>query len=504
MDEATKPRRKKEKAAIRSRLGVIDIGSNSVRLVVYDVYGAALLPCFNQKTMAALGKGLNETGKLSAEGWDMALDALQRYATIIDGLGVNRVRAVATAAVREAEDGKAFVKAVKKLTGLEIDVLSGEDEGKASAAGIKAGFPNPVGLMGDLGGSSVEFAMLGDKSAPEPESYSLGPLAFSDTYDRKVRIAAIKEALSRSQLLNTSVKGKTFFLIGGAWRALARMHMDVFGYDLHFLHGYTFSATDASRLVEATHAIDPASIARVTKAGGRRAASLPYAAVLLDQVVRLTGVREITVSAFGVREGLVRLETGKTKRNMLLDGIELAFRTTPGQREFGKALYDFILPVVPPFEDLFDGGVTDHDMIEAACYLADIGARLHPNSRAKLAYDSVIEGPWAGITHRQRAFLALAAGSRYARRIGAAEAHSRLLSGAREDRARQVGALMRVGATFSGRSADVLEKAKLRVDREHLELIVQPDAGFMVSQTVERRFGYAAALLGVKPVIKKG
>lgn len=501
MDKALKPKRKKEKTAIRSRLAVIDIGSNSVRLVIYDVYGAALLPCFNQKTMAALGRGLSETGQLSAEGWDMAMAALKRYTTIAKGLGVNRIRAVATAAVRNASDGKAFVKAVRNETGLDVDVLSGEDEGAASAAGIKAGFPKPVGLMGDLGGSSVEFAILGDKSAPPPESYNLGPLALGPDYDRKTRADLLERTLSGSALLTKANRGKTIFLIGGAWRALARYHMMLTDYDLRYLHGYTFSPGEAARLVEATHSKDPLSLNRIAQAGRRRADTLPYAALLLHHIVRQAGLREVTISAFGVREGLVRLETGKTKRNMLLDGIELAFKSIPYQREFGRALFEFILPVVPPLDDLFEGGVSDHNMIEAACYLADIGGRFHPNPRAKLAYDSVIEGPWAGVTHEQRAFLALAAGTRYARNLSAADAHASLLSGASAERARQVGALMRVGATFSGRSTEVLGMARLKAGKTDLELIIEPEGGFMVSTTVQRRLGYAANLLGLSPRI---
>ncbi|MEQ9315278.1 MAG: hypothetical protein RLN72_05455 [Henriciella sp.] len=89
---------------------VVDIGSNSVRLVIYEVTGSAALPYFNEKVLAGLGRGLPETGKLSPEGVSQALAALRRYRAILTGLGVKRVIAVATAAVREAEDGSEFAR----------------------------------------------------------------------------------------------------------------------------------------------------------------------------------------------------------------------------------------------------------------------------------------------------------------------------------------------------------------------------------------------------------
>ncbi|MEO1027748.1 MAG: Ppx/GppA phosphatase family protein [Pseudomonadota bacterium] len=495
MDDIAKPLKKKDRAVFRSRLAVIDIGSNSIRLVIYDVYGAAMLPYINQKTMAGLGRGFGETGRLSADGRQQAMRALKRFSGIINGLGINRVRAVATAAVRMAEDGPDFVADVKRETGLDVEVLRGVDEASASAAGVKAGFPQAKGLIADLGGSSVEFGVLDGEETCLSESYPLGPLVYHSNYDRKARLARIDEALVQSKALKADLRGQTLYLIGGAWRALAKLHMDLYDYGLRFLHAYEFAAKETARLVEATHANDPVSISRVEKAGGRRADILPYAALLLDAIVRRAKTGRVVISAYGVREGLVRLETGKTSRNALLDGIELIMRPTRQQWEFGDALVKFVSPVLPKKRDLLGAKHNDGHLVKAACALSDIGARSHPNMRARLAYDTVLEGSWTGLNHQERAFLALAVGSRYTRRFRVSDAKATLLSGAQADRARQLGALMRLGATLSGRSVDLLASASLHCDKNALCLSVNRQDEHLLSETVERRLGYAAQFM---------
>lgn len=501
MDDTSKLLKKKDKAAIRSRLAVIDIGSNSIRLVVYDVYGAAMLPYINQKTMAGLGRGFAKTGHLSGEGRRMALNALKRFAAMIDGLGIHRVKVVATAAVRMASDGPDFIEEIKAATGLTVDVLSGKDEALASAAGVKAGFQNAQGLIADLGGSSVEFALLDGNETLKAESFPLGPLALKESSTREERIKRIKEALGQSKTLLSPLRGEPFYLIGGAWRALAKLHMDLNDYGLRFLHAYAISPSQTRRLVEATQATDPVSVNRLQKAGGKRADVLPYAALLLDAIVEQAKVGKIIVSAYGVREGLVRLETGRTSRNALLDGIELALRPSRQQWEFGSALTDFIMPVLPQKKDLLGASHNDQHLIKAACKLSDIGARFHPNTRAKLSYETVLEGPWTGLAHDERAFLALAVGSRYTRRYRVAEPKANLLRGPQADRARQVGSLMRLGATLSGRAIDLLNEVGLTRDGSTLRLSVKKSSDHLVSEIVERRLEYAARFMSLNPEI---
>ncbi|MGR3491100.1 MAG: Ppx/GppA phosphatase family protein, partial [Shimia sp.] len=142
------------------RVGVIDVGSNSIRLVIFD--GAARSPAyfFNEKVMAGLGVGLGETGHLNPEGRKRGLDALARFAAVARAAEVSHISTVATAAVREASDGPAFVKEVEEQTGLKLWVIDGREEARLSAQGVLLGWPGSYGLICDIGGSSMELAEI--------------------------------------------------------------------------------------------------------------------------------------------------------------------------------------------------------------------------------------------------------------------------------------------------------------------------------------------------------
>ncbi|MEL7130056.1 MAG: hypothetical protein AAGK23_10945, partial [Pseudomonadota bacterium] len=222
--------------------GVIDIGSNSVRLVIYDVYGRALLPHYNEKVMAGLGEGLAETGHLSTTGRATAAKALARFKAVLDGLAVKpaRVRGVATAAVREASDGAAFLAEIAETLGLPMEAISGAEEARLSALGVAAGFHAPTGLIGDLGGSSLELAKLHDGWVEKGETHMLGPLAIMPGDPMDLDMPSLRQRV-RKRLKQSDVLpgiGGRFFMVGGAWRALAKLHMDLDDYPLRQLHAY--------------------------------------------------------------------------------------------------------------------------------------------------------------------------------------------------------------------------------------------------------------------------
>src|SRR5690242_17859981 len=208
------------KAARWRRVGVMDVGSNSVRLVVYDVRGRAMQPRFNEKVLAGLGRGLNSTGKLSKEGVEIAVAALARFASITRAQKVEALFPFATAAVREASDGKEFVDRVKKETGVVLRVLSGGDEARFAAEGVLAGTPGIDGVAGDLGGSSLELARLAGGRYEGGSTYPLGPLALDTggSFNEDKVLAKVKEVLSGSPELKKS--GDVFFAVGGAWRSI--------------------------------------------------------------------------------------------------------------------------------------------------------------------------------------------------------------------------------------------------------------------------------------------
>ncbi len=476
---------------------VIDIGSNSVRLVIYDVLGCGLLPHYNEKVMAQLGDGLRETGKLSEKGVKIAMKALARFRAILDGLDVTQVRAVATAAVRMADDGAEFVERVRQEIGLSVEVISGSEEARLSALGVAAGFNKVSGLVGDLGGSSLEFCTLDQGHVGQGSSLVLGPLAMDARERDMARLSkSVARELARSDLLKDH--GGAFFMVGGAWRALAKMHMELVDYPLHQLHHYRMDARAVRLVVEASMSDDPLNRERRVRASRRRADILPYAGMVLGQIFELGGFSEVIVSAYGLREGamVTDMPPEDIAGDGLTDGVLLSSRLRDETRAFGRALAAWAIPIIRPQEDLFGEPEVHDRLIAAACLHADFGARLHPDTRAQLAFERVLYGAYANVSHAERAFIALAVGYRYSQGFKASDQTAAQLLNKRQLKlVRQLGACMRLGAVFSGRSAAVLGEVGLIRTPGLLTLSVSKGKSALVSSTVQRRLQTLAELL---------
>lgn len=465
------------------RVGVMDVGSNSVRLVVYDVRGRAMQPRFNEKVLAGLGRGLTVTGRLNAEGVEMAIAALSRFDSITRAQKVEAVFPFTTAAVRDASDGKAFVDRVRKETGIQLRVLSGGDEARFAAEGVLAGTPGVDGVAGDLGGSSLELARLAGGRYESGSSYPLGPLAL-DTgagFSEDKVTARVKDILSGAAELKKS--GDVFFAVGGAWRAIGTMHMELTRAPLHMLQNYEMDAIDLTKLLSDViggkkHA---ELVQEVTR---RRAGTIPYAAVVLKNVIEIGKFKSVMISSYGVREGIIfdSLDPAERQEDPLDAGLD-ALIADEHASEFGRALADWASEAAPY--------TLSARLSAAACRLVDIGALLHPDHRADLAFDLVARAPLPGLNHRDRAALALAVASRFKRGLRN-EVSEQLLDVNTAGKARALGALMRLAADFSGRSADLLRHARLTCDGDTLTLKVTPAYRSLVSESVERRLEQAA------------
>jgi exopolyphosphatase/guanosine-5'-triphosphate,3'-diphosphate pyrophosphatase len=465
------------------RVGVMDVGSNSVRLVVYDVRGRAMQPRFNEKVLAGLGRGLSSTGKLNKDGVEIAIAALSRFASITRAQKVEALFPFATAAVREAGDGKEFASRVKKETGITLRVLSGTDEAKFAAEGVLAGTPGVDGVAGDLGGSSLELARLANGRYEGGSTYPLGPLAL-DTggafNDDKI-LAKAKDVLANAPELKKS--GDTFFAVGGAWRAIGTLHMELTRAPLHMLQNYEMDAADLSKLL-ADILGGKKHTEVLLEVAKRRAITIPYAAAVLKTVLDVGKFKSVMISSYGVREGIIfdSLDPAERLEDPLDAGIE-ALIADEQAAEFGCALAEWASEAAPY--------TLNARLSSAACRLVDIGALLHPDHRADLAFDLVARAPLPGLSHRDRAALALAVASRFKRGVRN-DVSEKLLDIHTAGKARALGALMRLAADFSGRSADLLKHARLTCDGDTLSLKVAAPYRALVSEAVERRLEQAA------------
>jgi exopolyphosphatase/guanosine-5'-triphosphate,3'-diphosphate pyrophosphatase len=482
-----------QRAARWRRIGVIDVGSNSVRLVVYDVRGRAMQPRFNEKVLAGLGRGLSGSGKLNKDGVEIAVSALSRFMAITRAQQVDTLIAFATAAVREASDGAGFCERVKKETGLQLRILSGGDEARYSAQGVLVGTPGVDGVAGDLGGSSLELAKLTKGHYDGGTTYPLGPLALEGTsgFNEDKVMAKVRDALTGSPELKGGVD--TFFAVGGAWRSIASINMELSRAPLHILQNYE---VDAKKLLELL--VDLTSgkkhAALIEEVAKRRAPTIPYAAAVLRGVIEIGKVKSVMISSYGVREGVVfdTLDEHERMEDPLEAGIDALVWGDEMAAEFGRALIDW----------LGDAGqlTLEPRLLAAACRLVDIGSPHHPDHRADTAFQLVSQAALPGLIHKDRAALALAVANRF-KKNASYPISTALLDAETHKKARALGALMRLAAEFSGRSADLLKQATLKVDGRKLELRVASGGRALVSESVERRLQQAAQELGLAAAV---
>lgn len=478
---------------------VIDVGSNSVRLVIYRIDGRAMTPILNEKVMAGLGRDLRKNGFLAEDGVEASLRALKRFATLVEALDVRDVFPVATAAVREARDGAAFAQRVRDDTGFVLRVLSGADEARLSALGVAAGAPEVEGVVGDLGGASLELIPMTADGPGGGETYALGPLALARDegfdYARVSKHAA--EVLAGAKALKR--KGGDFYAVGGAWRALGRIDMALRDHPLGVLHHYEIARADVLKLVDVVRKQSKRSLERLEEAAAKRADALPYAAAVLEAVMHAGKFDRVVLSALGLREGVLleRMSAEALGVHPLIASAAAFTGRSPRARAFGAALEQWLAPVFDAREPVFSLA-QDRVLRGAAARLADLGGPLHPDQRAEVMFDLVLRAPLVAVSHEERAFLAAAIHHRYAKAPPReAPAFERLLSDERRAGAAALGAALRLGADISGRSEALLAAFTLSAVDGRLELRVKKALGHLATETAQRRLDAAASALGL-------
>lgn len=476
-----------------NRVAIVDIGSNSVRLVVYSGPTRAPFVLFNEKVMAGLGRNLDETGELSGEAQARALTALARFRLLTLRMGAARTRVFATAAVREASNGRDFLDRVAAL-GFEPEVLSEEEEGRLAALGVLSGIPDADGVIGDLGGGSLELADIGGGEVRQRVSLPLGVLRIAgmDAKSPRALLRKLCRELKKADFANIA-EGRPFYLVGGSWRALARVDQELTNHPLPIAHQHELSPkrpAELQRKIAAALRRD----ARSDRLAGGRAATLPHANLLLRAVVDTLKPSRLVASAYGIREGL------------LFDDLDPATRRTDplieATSEVGGGLGRF-----PQHGSLIDGwigGIFDDDpgwarLRLAACHLSDIAWAAHPDFRAERGVDMALHGNWVGIDATGRVMLAQTLFTTFG---GGADfpysAVTALCPEAALRRARQWGLAMRLAQRLSAGVAEPLTRSSLAIEGERLVLWFPEDEAAMFGESVERRLKSLANALGKK------
>ena len=477
-------------------VAIIDIGSNSVRLVLYDRHSRSPTPLYNEKLLCGLARGVATSGRLQEDGIERTLAALARFRALCDLANVQWVRVLATAAARDAQNGPAFLEAAERACGYPVELLTGTREAALSAAGVISGFEHADGIVGDLGGGSLELIELRDSQAGKGITLPLGGLVLTDLAGSSPKKAAkiARDALADAPILQR-LKGRTFYAVGGTWRALAKLQMAERNYPMRVLNGYSLEVGEGfAKMLERAAPL----VKTEADISSERRPLLVYGAVVLDEIVRLGSPSDIVVSALGVREGLLYEELDPATRAsdpLLASAAEFNELRSRSPRHG----YEMIA-WTDAFMRSLGANETEEEarLRHAACLLADIGWRAHPDYRGEQSVALISQSSLQAVSHRGRAFLALAV---YFRHEGlsldkapptiAEIADERLLF-----LARLLAALMRVAYPVSIAMAGVLPRTPLRADVDGwLTLRLPPDLAALANERLSNRFKSLGKLL---------
>ncbi len=480
-------------AASYGMMAVIDVGSNSIRLVVYKGPRRAPLPVLDEKVQCGLGRGMDSHRMMSPQSVDLAIRTISRFADIAHSMRVSEIKAVATAAVRTAANGEEFRQAVENECGISLQVLTGEQEARLSASGMLCSIPDADGIVGDLGGGSLELVEVCGGKIRNLVTLPLGtiPLSESGFSPQKVRRKLASPLLDEISWLKNS-RGKTFYAVGGSWRSLAKNHMETEDYPLRIVHAYSLSRVETVEMLSDVSEISPDSVRALEIFGRSRAEHAPYAAALMESVIRKTGVDQIVFCTYGLREGCIY--DGLSEEQRQLDPLvvmceEVALRAGRTS-ESGETLYRWISTVLP------DISSTNPRLMLAICHLSDIGISEHPEYRAEQVFLRISRMPIVGISHPERVKIALSVASRHAAVATLVRRweETDLLDKDAIEQSRVIGLALRLAYTVCGGVMRILENTRVECLLEKM-ILYMPDQ-LPHPETVGRRLGSLAKALG--------
>ena len=467
--------------------------------MAYEGLTRSPTPIFNEKVLAGLGRQVQTTGLLPQEATVTAFAALRRFRALCDNLHVRRIYSIATAACRDARNGDEFIAKAERICRTPIQILSGKREAHLTALGVVSGIHKPDGIVGDLGGGSLELVDVHGSRVRSGVTLPLGGLALQDLSGKSLKKAEkfVEEAFEDLDILDEG-EDRTFYAVGGTWRALARLHMWQVGYPFHVMHNYSIPAREALEFSRLVHRVDTETLSKIEVVNAARRPLLAYAAIVLENLVRTIKPKDVVISVMGVREGLLYEKLGEKERarDPLLEAaadLNVLRSRSPRHGEELIAWTDRFMA-----SSKLEETAEERRLRHAACLLGDIGWRAHPDYRSEQAMNIIAHGAFVAIDHPGRAYLALAV---YFRHAGLSEeglsprlrelATTRML-----DRARVLGAAMRVAYILTAGQAGVLPKTPMQVKRGKVVLTLAGSYGKLTSDRLMGRLRQLARLIG--------
>lgn len=486
-----------------SYLAVIDIGSNSVRLVVFSGRTRVPATIFNEKIMCGLGAQVGFTGAMDEKAIESAMSTLKRFRALCDQMQVAEILVVATAAVRDAKNGADFVDRVFDETGFKIDVIAGAEEGRLSGLGVLSGEPTATGIVGDLGGGSLELAQVRDGAVINTKSLPLGPLRLTSRFGSNFSNMKkhLREEFRSIPWLKRPGRDN-LYMVGGAWRNLGKLMMGEKFHPLPILHSYTVARSEMVSYCKRIAQMDAESIPFGLELAPRRREVLPVASIILQELLAEMKATNATISAYGLREGLIfdKLSTAEQQMDPFIHTCRVLADERCRFAEHAEVIFDWSRPLFKAIGN--DKQRTKLHM--ATCLLGDIAWRGHPNFRAEKAVESVLHGNFVGISHSERAFIAVALNQAYGAPVDVPHISQilTLLQVRDITEARMMGAALRLAQRLSGGTVAALMVSQLRVTKKYLWLGVPSHYRDIANEVVEKRLSHLARLMGRSSAIE--
>lgn len=483
-------------------VAIIDIGSNSVRLVAYEGLTRSPTPIFNEKVLAGLGRDVLSTGMLPKDGMAKAIEAIKRFRVLVDIMGIRTLRVIATAAARDAKNGEEFLQACSEIVRTEVELIPGKREAELSALGVACGIHKAEGLVGDLGGGSLELIDVDGQNLGQGITLPLGVLSLLDRAEGNLKKAQklVRDALEDLPQIKAG-KGKAFYAVGGTWRSLARLHMNQRGYPLNVMHNYVIPVKDAEEFAELVERVEADTLDKIESVSAARRPLLGYGAVVLEELIRKAKPSEVVISALGVREGL--LFDALSEEQLKQDPLLVAAREFNTLRSRSPAHGEDLIRWT---DSLMESSNIEESRDEkrlrhAACLLADIGWRAHPDYRGEQSLNIIANASFIGVDHQGRAYLALAVAYRHMGLSDDAVSPRlrELVSSRMLDRARILGGAMRLAYLVSAAMPGVLSRTPLICRDGKLNLTIPKDLAPLAGDRVFNRLKGLARIIGRSP-----
>jgi exopolyphosphatase/guanosine-5'-triphosphate,3'-diphosphate pyrophosphatase len=445
--------------AAGERLGAIDVGSNSIRLLVARWDPDIGLEVIDEvKAMPRLARGIAHTGALDAEAMEAAYAALARMVGVAQRRGVSRLVAVATSAMRDASNGPAFAERIRRELGLALEIIDTDREARLSWRSVAHHFQleDTRALVADIGGGSLELVAAIDGLVEAAVSLPLGAVRLTETWlpgerDARKEVVALRKAV-RAELRKAmpwrDLRQAVLFGSGGTFTNLARIAAARRGHPTDPIHGTTVSTGEVEGLLEWLTTMSAAERARVPGLNPQRADIILAGIGVTAELLALADARELTVSAYGLREGLLLELVGATASPAgLTDRLkplrEFVDRCR-GDRRHVEQVRDLALSLHDQLGEALGCEPADRWYLEAAALLHDVGQLVSYRRHHKHSCQLIMHAERLGLAARDRALVALI--SRYHRKSGPSRRHRDFaaLDPADQDVVRRVSALLRV------------------------------------------------------------